>query len=106
MDESRFSTLAGEMLERIADKVDEVLGEDIDVDLLGGILTLSLEAGGQYVINKHAPNREIWMSSPVSGAIHFAYADGSWISTREPRVVLDQVLAAELKAKFGVSVEL
>jgi frataxin len=106
MDESRFSILAGEMLERISDVVDAALGDEIDVDLQGGILTLSLDGGGgQYVINKHAPNREIWMSSPVSGATHFAYGDGAWVSTREPRVVLDQVLAAELKSKFGVDLD-
>lgn len=102
LDETGFSTLADHMLERINDAVDEALGDEIDVDLLGGILTLSLNAGGQYVINKHAPNREIWLSSPISGAAHFAYVDGAWVSTREPRVVLDQVLTAEFKAKFGV----
>lgn len=105
LDEGRFSTLAGDMLDRIADGVDEALGGDIDVDYQGGILTLSLDGGGQYVINKHAPNREIWLSSPVSGALHFAYADGDWISTREPRVALDQLLAKELKDKFGVDLD-
>lgn len=105
LDESRFSTLAGEMLERIADSVDEALGDDIDVDLREGILTLSLDGGGQYVINKHGPNREIWLSSPVSGALHFAYADGDWISTREPRVALDQLLVKELKDKYGVDLD-
>ncbi len=106
MDESRFSTLAGDMLERIGDAVDEALGDEIDVEFQGGILTLSLEGGGQYVINKHTPNREVWMSSPVSGATHFAYADGSWVSTRDPSVVLNQVLAAELKSKFAVNLDL
>lgn len=105
LDEGRFSALAGDMLERIADSVDEALGDDIDVEYQGDILTLSLEGGGQYVINKHAPNREIWLSSPVSGALHFAYADGDWISTREPRVTLDQLLAKELNDKFGVDLD-
>lgn len=105
LDETRFSTLADERLERIGDVVDEVLGDHIDADYQGGILTLSLESGGQYIINKHAPNREIWLSSPVSGAIHFAYVEDEWVSTREPRVILEQVLSAELKAKFGVGLE-
>lgn len=106
LDEGRFSTLAGETLERIGDAVDEALGDDIDVELQGGILTLALESGGQYVINKHAPNKEIWMSSPISGATHFGYAEGKWVSTRDASLVLEEVLAAELKAKFGVAVEL
>lgn len=101
LDESRFSTLADDMLERIADAVEAALGDDIDVDFHGGILTLSLEEGGQYVLNKHAPNREIWLSSPVSGAAHFAYDDDRWVSTREPRVDLAHLLARELNARFG-----
>lgn len=105
IDESRFSALAGEAIEHIADVVDDLLGDRIDVDVHGGILTLDLEGGGQYVINKHAPNRQIWLSSPVSGAWHFDYADGQWVSSRAPKVVLTALLQAEMKEKFGVSPE-
>lgn len=106
LDENRFAALADEVLEGMADVIDDVLGDEIDVDLQGGILTLALSGGGQYIINKHAPNREIWLSSPVSGAAHFGYADGRWISTRDASVVLHEVVAAELKARFGVDVTL
>lgn len=105
LDESRFAALADDMLERIADAVDEALGDEIDAELQGGILTLTLEAGGQYVINKHAPNRQIWMSSPLSGATHFGHDDGKWVSTRDASVTLDGLLAAELNERFGVAVE-
>lgn len=100
-DDTDFATVAEAVLEGLADTVDDVLGDEIDVELHGGILTLSLSDGGQYVINKHKPNREIWMSSPASGAWHFAHAGGRWLSTREPRAVLTQLLAAELAAKYG-----
>ncbi len=30
-----------------------------------GVLTLKLGSLGTYVINKQAPNHQIWMSSPV-----------------------------------------
>lgn len=106
LDENRFSTLADETLERIGDAIDDALGDEIDVDLQGGILTLGLSGGGQYIVNKHGPNREIWLSSPVCGAVHFGYVDGRWVSTREPKLVLEEVLAAELKAKYGIEVEL
>lgn len=104
-DESRFSAAADQLLNHLADTVDEVLGDDIDVEMQGGILTLSLEAGGQYVINKHAPNRQIWMSSPVSGASHYDHADGAWTSTRDSTARLPQVLAAELNARFAARIE-
>lgn len=106
LDESRFASLADEVLERLGDAIDDALGDKIDVDLQGGILTLVLSGGGQYIINKHAPNREIWMSSPVSGAIHFGYRDGRWISTRDETLVLEDVLGGELKTKYGLAVVL
>ncbi|MGE5477090.1 MAG: iron donor protein CyaY [Bacteroidales bacterium] len=105
MEDSNFNILAEEMLECLNDGVDDALGDEIDVDMQGGILTLTLSDGGQYIINKHAPNREIWMSSPVSGATHFACHDGRWISTRDATRVLDEMLAAELQAKYGVAVQ-
>ena len=102
-DESRFHALADSLLDRIAEAIDAALGDEIDVEYQGGIVTLSLEGGGQYVLNKHAPNRELWLSSPVSGAWHFAPAeDGEWVSTREPRARLTKLLGGELTAKFGV----
>lgn len=103
VDESRFAAAADTFLATIADLIDEHLGDEIDAELQGGILTLSLESGGQYVINKHAPNRQIWLSSPLSGASHYDFADGQWISTRDASKSLAGVLAAELNTKFGTS---
>jgi len=103
VEESRFTAAADEFLSRAADLIDDALGDDIDAELQGGILTLSLETGGQYVINKHTPNQQIWMSSPASGASHYDFADGQWLSTRDPSKTLPTVLAAELNAKFGVT---
>jgi len=104
VDDRRYTALADEVLEHLCDTVDEVLGAQIDADLHAGILTLSLSGGGQYIINKHAPNREIWMSSPVGGATHFAYVDGQWVSTRDASVVLHVVLAAELNSRYGAAI--
>jgi len=105
-DDSDFSARADATIERMADSLDESLGDRIDVDLQGGILTLTLPGRAQYLINKHAPNRELWLSSPVSGGWHFAWDDGAWVSTREPRAVLGELLADELEAGLGVRVAL
>ncbi len=106
LDESRFATLADATLERMADAIDDAVGDAVDVELQGGILTLSLPGGGQYVLNKHGPNRELWLSSPASGAWHFAWSGEDWVSTREPPAVLARLLAAELEARFGVDLAL
>ncbi len=102
-DQSNFTTLANAMLDRVAEAVDDALGDVIDVELQGGILTMTIDGGGQYVLNKHGPNRELWLSSPVSGAWHFRPNDGSWMSTRPPVMALADVLSDELKGKFGIA---
>lgn len=95
LDESRFASLADPLLERIADAVEDAM-EDADADLHAGILTLTLPGIGQYVINKHSPNREIWLSSPRSGAHHFAWNGEKWMSTRNPEIELLGLLLAEI----------
>lgn len=104
LDETRFHTLADEMLERMADSIDDALGDKIDVDYEHGIVNMKLPDGAVYVINKHGPMRQIWMSSPVSGASHFDFTDDHWIATRPPHGELVAMVVSELKAKFGVAV--
>lgn len=101
LDESAFEALADETLRRFMDQIDDALGDGLDVDLEGGILTIELDTGDQYVINKHAPNRQVWMSSPVSGAFHFEFDGKAWVSTRDPATVLTRLLADELAAATG-----
>ena len=73
LDANQFDTLAGEMLDRMLDAIDDELGDVLDVDMENGMLTIETASGGQYIINKHGPNREIWLSSPASGASHYGY---------------------------------
>lgn len=105
LDESAFETVADATLHGLFETLEERLGDALDADLQGGILTVALESGGQYVINKHAPNRQIWMSSPKSGASHYVYdpAARRWVGTRDGRD-LKTVLADELKAATGAAV--
>jgi frataxin len=100
MDESAFENLAEQTLARLEAGIEDQL--DVDVEYRGGILTVELDDGRQYVINKHTPNRQIWLSSPVSGAAHFDYdqASQSWKSTRGGAILHD-LLARELKAATG-----
>ena len=95
MDETSFEHAAATALGDLMTRV-EAARDDADVELVGGILTIDLEEEGTYVINLHRPNRQIWLSSPMSGAWHFARdAAGRWVSTRGSER-LDQLLQAEL----------
>ena len=71
-----FETMADNLLESLEEEID-------DAELQGGVLTVEGEEG-TWVVNKHAPTRQIWLSSPKSGARHYAFDEGSglWRDTR------------------------
>jgi frataxin len=77
MSDSAFENLANSLLAAL----EEGLGDD--AELQGGILTVEGEAG-TWIVNKHAPTRQIWLSSPKSGAKHYAFEAGKglWQDTR------------------------
>lgn len=95
MSDSAFETLADGLLEAL----ETGLGDD--AELQGGVLTVEADEG-TWVVNKHAPTRQIWLSSPKSGARHFAFdaASGLWKDTRGG----DDFLST-INAELGVKVD-
>ena len=79
MTEQAFASLADDLLEHL----EEAIGAHADAELQGGVLTVQAGAG-TWLVNKHAPTRQIWLSSPKSGARHYAFDQGSglWKDTR------------------------
>ena len=45
--------------------------EDLEADLIDGVLTIQDLDDKTYVISFHEPTSQIWYSSPLSGAHHF-----------------------------------
>jgi frataxin len=106
LDESTFHVAAAATLSALMETIEDGLGDVLEVDMDGGILTIELDSGGIYVINKHALSRQIWMSSPVSGATHFGYcAEKGWLSIRSDES-LAGMLAGELAAATGKAINL
>jgi frataxin len=106
--EAEFHPLANEALDEIAQTIETHLDDRVDVEQQEGVLTIEMEDGGQYHINKHTPNRQIWLSSPKSGAWHFACsgAGASWVSTRDAGTTLGGLLRQEIGAATGVYIDL
>ena len=79
-----YVALADEALDNILEKADELSDErdDVEVELASGVLTLKTP-DGTWVINKQVPNRQLWLSSPVSGPCRYEYVDGTWTHTRD-----------------------
>ncbi|KAH7407151.1 hypothetical protein BKA64DRAFT_705562 [Cadophora sp. MPI-SDFR-AT-0126] len=57
-----------EKLEQLQEERDEV-----DVEYSAGVLTLAFPPNGTYVLNKQPPNKQIWLSSPITGPKRYDY---------------------------------
>ena len=99
------------MLETFEDLLESPVGEGLagetDVTLAAGVLELKLGDKGTYVLNKQAPNRQVWMSSPVSGPLRYDYhtPSGNWVYTHDGSF-LHLRLEEELEGLLGVPVEM
>ena len=105
MSETAFESLADSLLAALEEGIGGAANSRADAELQGGILTVDGDAqGGEgtWVVNKHAPTRQIWLSSPKSGARHYAFdaASGLWKDTRG-----GDDLLAHLSAELGVALE-
>ncbi len=102
MTESEFNELAEAVFARIEQAVD-ASGADIECNLNGPVLELEFEDGSKIIINRHAPNREIWLAAK-SGGFHYAYQDGRWVSRRDGSELFGK-LGELVKTGSGESVE-
>jgi frataxin len=104
MDESEFHALAGATLEALMDRIDEVAAHVLEAALIDEVLTITREDDSQYVLNRHTINRELWLSSPKSGAGHYVYdkVAKAWTDRRRGRD-LYALLENELSAAAGCS---
>ncbi|CCJ31445.1 unnamed protein product, partial [Pneumocystis jirovecii] len=90
-------------LERMQDEYPE---KTMDIEYSQGVLTLDLGHYGTYVLNKQSPNKQIWVSSPISGPKRYDWIpsegekDGKWIYLRD-NGVLEDSLKSELKEIIG-----
>ena len=106
MNESEFVAVAERTLALIGEALDAALDAsalDLDWRVIDGILEIEAEDGSRIIVNRHVPNREMWLASK-SGGYHFAARDGRWRDTRSG-ATLEAALARELHAQAGLAVE-
>ncbi len=100
--DSAFIAAADATLAAIGDALDAALeASDLDIDwsLNDGILQIEDEAGGKLIVNRHVPNRELWIAARAGG-FHFAPRDGAWRDTRsgeELASALTSLVAAQCR---------
>ncbi len=81
MTESEFNELADAVFQRIEQAIDDS-NTDIDYDSNGTVLEMEFADGSKLIVNRHVPNREIWLAAK-SGGFHYALEDENWLSQRD-----------------------
>jgi|SRR5882672_2999490 len=107
MEESAFIAVADATLDKIGLALDAALetsDADLDWNLKDGVLTIECEDGSRIIVNRHVPNREIWVAAK-SGGFHFRGDDGRWRDSRG-REELGAALARLLKAQARITVRM
>lgn len=105
--ESEFSARADAVLAAIGSALDaagDAADADVDWSLNDGVLTIDCGGGGKLIVNRHVPNREIWVAAK-SGGFHFRAAGGAWRDSRGGEE-LGAALVRLLRDQAGVTVDL
>ena len=101
MDETLFHAIADATLMHCFDQLEDAFeaGMIEELELQGGILTITTVSEKTFLVNKHAPSRQLWLASPVSGGFHFAFDTDAKCWTLPDGVLLYDLLRRELAAE-------
>ena len=102
-DESAFTALTDRVLAAIGTALD-TSGCDLDWSENDGVLTIECADGSRVIVNRHLPNRELWVAAK-SGGFHFRAERGAWRDTRSGEE-LGATLVRLLRAQAGGEVRL
>ena len=83
---------------------DNATDEGTDWSLVDGILEIECGDGSKLIVNRHVPNREIWVAAR-SGGFHFRADGGAWRDARSGGE-LGARLTDLLRDQAGLAVEL
>lgn len=103
IDESTFTALTGRVLDAIGGALDASGGE-LDWAENDGVLSIECPDGSRIIVNRHVPNRELWVAAK-SGGFHFRADGDAWRDTRSGEE-LGAALARLLQAQAGTPVRL
>ncbi|MEE9492649.1 MAG: iron donor protein CyaY [Gammaproteobacteria bacterium] len=111
MKQTSFSTQTAVFLEVLLERLESVDAlDDLDMDLIDGVLTLEFPDGAQIIINRQSSAKQIWLASP-QGPAHFSYVEtvgavsGEWRNDRDDKGLRD-TLNDVLSEKIGTKITL
>jgi CyaY protein len=104
--DTEFIATADALLAAIGAALDDATDEsdaDIDWSLNDGILTVDCGTGGKIIVNRHVPNREIWVAAR-SGGFHFRADGDRWVDARSGHT-LDATLSRLMREQAGIGID-
>ncbi|CAD5207021.1 unnamed protein product [Bursaphelenchus okinawaensis] len=106
LSDNGFDRISEETLRGLCEYFDELpekvsTSSDYDVSYSMGVLTVALGQPGTYVINKQSPNKQIWLSSPVSGPQRYDYVTNHKWFYRRLGLSIHELLEKEMSQIFG-----
>eukprot|EP00304_Pavlova_gyrans_P012114 CAMPEP_0206052504 /NCGR_PEP_ID=MMETSP1466-20131121/33914_1 /ASSEMBLY_ACC=CAM_ASM_001126 /TAXON_ID=44452 /ORGANISM="Pavlova gyrans, Strain CCMP608" /LENGTH=166 /DNA_ID=CAMNT_0053427659 /DNA_START=1 /DNA_END=501 /DNA_ORIENTATION=+ len=105
LDPNVYHRVAGRTLEHIQECLEAYVDDsddDSDVDFSGDVLNYEVDGRGTFVLNKQGPNKQIWLSSPLTGPMRFdlCLEAADWLRTRDHKPLGD-ILAADIEQLAG-----
>ncbi|KAL5116215.1 Mitochondrial matrix iron chaperone [Pleosporales sp. CAS-2024a] len=112
---AEFHERADQYLDGLVERLEAAQDKDpqLDVEYSAGVLQVSAREHS-YVLNKQPPNKQIWLSSPISGPKRFDWVvaqegmnfkegtgQGDWVCLRDGSSLTD-ILRKELGVHVGV----
>lgn len=107
LSDSEFIELTDRVLGAIGAAVDSAVDAadaDLDWSLNDGVLTVDCGAAGKLIVNRHLPNRELWLAAK-SGGFHFRGNAGAWRDSKSGEE-LAGVLMRLFRTQTGASLDL
>lgn len=98
---AQYEKICNETLESLSECFEDLIEvaehlPDADVTYGHGVLTVIFgDPHGTYVINRQIPNKQIWLSSPISGPKRYDFINGQWIYRRDGKR-LHELLNSEI----------
>ncbi|OLN87283.1 Frataxin-like protein, mitochondrial [Colletotrichum chlorophyti] len=115
--DAEYHELADAYLDTVVTQLEELQDarDGVDVEFAAGVLTVTFPDAGTYVINKQPPNKQIWLSSPISGPKRYDWvvvgdsqsdkegtASGAWVYARDGST-LDDLFLKELDVDLSIA---
>ena len=96
-----FAVRADQALEQLIETIESTDGlEDVDLDMVDGVLTMEFEDGARIIVNRQEPLEQLWLATPL-GPAHFSFdaASGEWRDARSQEPLyrtLERVFSKQL----------